>query len=198
MPPAHATTTEVKLGEEVWLERARSVSKLPKALQQFIRSRAPSRVEALAALRLAFSTGFAFQLVVVTMLGVVLRVIVGPQGDAPAVLERVLLGAALAMLPVAVFVAMRMAGRGGKYAALAGVTTLGVLLSTPGWFFVFAWLAGVQAWYLLAFIAILGAYYVTGLVALGRFATLALTESRGAKGAPSSNRKVRQGPPPAK
>ena len=174
------------------------MSKLPRALQQFIRSRAPSRVEALAALRLAFSTGFVFQLVVVAVLGIVMRVIVGPQGDAPDVLGRVLLGVAVAMLPVAVFVAIRMAARGGKHAALAGATTLGVLLSTPGWFFVFAWLAGVQAWYLLAFIAILGAYYVAGLIALGRFATLALTESRAAKGARNSNRNVRQGPPPAK
>ena len=66
----------------------------------------------------------------------------------------------------------------GKGGALSAVIALGVILSTPAWFALFAWLIGSEARYLFILLALLGLYYLLGFLFAGSYTQMALSSQK--------------------
>lgn len=66
----------------------------------------------------------------------------------------------------------------GKGGALSAVIAQGVILSTPAWFALFAWLVGAELRTLLILLAILGLYYLLGFLFASSYTQMALSSQK--------------------
>ena len=66
----------------------------------------------------------------------------------------------------------------GKGGALAAVIAQGVILSTPAWFALFAWLVGAELRTLVVLLAMLGLYYLLGFLFAGSYTQMALSDRK--------------------
>ncbi len=66
----------------------------------------------------------------------------------------------------------------GKGGALSAVIAQGVILSTPAWFALFAWLVGTELRTLLILLAVLGFYYLLGFLFAGSYTQMALSSQK--------------------
>ncbi len=146
-------------------------------LRSFMRAKRPSLAEARASLKLVFLLAFGMQLAFAAVVALAMRLVVGPQAGAAALLSQSLVVVALLGLPIAHVVARKLAQPGGKAGALSGAIALGVLLSTPAWFWALVWLTGGAFPYQLVFAALLAAYFALGLWQVRTYAKLALSVS---------------------
>lgn len=146
-------------------------------LRQFMQAKRPSLAEARASLRLAYLLAFGMQLVFAAAVALAMRLIVGPQVGTATLLAQSLVVVALLGFPIAHLVARQLARPGGKAGALSGAIALGVLLSTPAWFWALVWLTGGTLPYQLVFAALLAAYFALGLWQVRAYAELALSVS---------------------
>ena len=66
----------------------------------------------------------------------------------------------------------------GKGGALSAVIAQGVILSTPAWFALFAWLIGSEPRTLFILLALLGLYYLLGFLFAGSYTQMALSSKK--------------------
>jgi hypothetical protein len=114
-------------------------------------------------LRLSYSAAFLLQPLFALLFGGVLPLVITPQAAAPALMSQMLIALALLQLPVAVALAYGFGRGGGKGALIAASIALGVLLATPAWLALFAWLIGSAPRYLVSLLGLLSLYYALGL-----------------------------------
>lgn len=135
-----------------------------KRLQRFIVHPQPSLRETAWVLRLAFSGAFLLQPLFALLVGGVLLLIATPQTTNSALMSQMLIALALLQLPIALAMSYGLGRSGSKSALIAASIALGVLLATPAWLALFAWLIGSAAHYLVILLGLLIAYYALGLV----------------------------------
>ena len=164
---------------------------MPPPLRLFLKSKKPTREEAVSSLRLLFMGAFGMQLLFSLLVGLVAALFVTVQPGNPLVAP-VMLTFAFLSLPLALLVATFTSKGGGKAGALAAAIALGVMLSTPVWFMLFTLLTGGAPRYLLLFLGLLAVYYGLGFVMAGRYAHMAiLAESLEAESPESGARESR-------
>lgn len=140
-------------------------------------------------LRSAFVLAFMAQCVVAALVGVVVVLLAGQAPRNPsALLAWILVGIALAQLPVVVFVVARLGalkpGKGARRAALSAALMTGVMLASTAWFLALA-LATGQAGaplFVLLFLTVSG--YAVGFLLVGRLGRVAASEVVGQTGEP--------------
>jgi hypothetical protein len=153
-----------------------------RALQTFLKHDAPSRAQAAGALRTLFMLAFAAQVALAGLAGGVLAAFFTPEPAASPLLAQTLIGMAGLELPLALGLAALSARSGQQAGALSATLLQGILLASPVWFALFAWLTGSAALYLALLLAITALYYGLGLLLAGRYAAQAtVTEARRAK-----------------
>lgn len=119
-------------------------------------------------MRLLYATAFMFQLLFVVLAGGVLLLFLTPQATTSTLMSQMLVALALAQLPLALGIAYGLSRSDTKGGAMAASIALGVLLATPAWLALFAWLIGSAPRYLLVLLGLLVLYYVLGLALAGR------------------------------
>jgi hypothetical protein len=157
-----------------------------RTLQAFLRDDAPTRAQAAGALRTLFVLAFAAQVALALVAWGVLALVVSTQPAASPLLARALLGMAGLELPLALGLAALSARSGRQAGALSATLLQGILLASPVWFALFAWLTGSEARYVVGLLGIAALYYGLGLLFAGRYAAQAtLTNAQRAE--PPSN-----------
>jgi len=137
-------------------------------IQRLIKNPQPERPEMAWGLRLSYSAAFLLQPLFALLFGGVLLLIAAPQAAASALMSQVLIALAILQLPVALAMAYGLGRSGGKGALIAASIVLGVLLATPAWLALFAWLIGSAPLYLVILLGLLAIYYALGLALSGR------------------------------
>ncbi|MBS3967123.1 MAG: hypothetical protein KGZ60_07725 [Truepera sp.] len=145
-------------------------------IQRLIKNPQPSRQEMAWGLRLSYSAAFLLQPLCAGLFGGVLLLIAAPQAAASALMSQMLIALALLQLPVALAMAHRLGRSGGKGALIAASIVLGVLLATPAWLALFAWLIGSAPRYLVILLSLLSLYYALGLAIAKLLVRLARSE----------------------
>ena len=150
-----------------------------RALQAFLKNDAPTRAEAAGALRTLFILAFWGQSLLAAVAWGLLFAFLAPEPAASNLTAQVLVGLGALELP-AVYLLGWWTARGGTQAgALSGALLEGILLATPVWFALFAWLIGSPARYLALLLGLAAFFYGAGLLAVGRYAAQATqTETR--------------------
>ena len=127
---------------------------------------------------------FLAQCVVAALVGVVVVLLAGGAPRSPsALLAWILVGIALAQLPVVVFVVTRLgalrAGKGARKAALSAALMTGVMLASSAWFLVLALATGQTGvpLFVLLFLTLSG--YALGFLLVGRLGRTAASETVG-------------------
>ena len=158
-------------------------------VRQFLQSDAPTKSQAALSLRFIFALAFWGQLGVVLLLWLGLLVFVERLESPLPFTSQALIGLASLQLFVALFLG-RFAAKNtraehnytnvqeGKGGALAAVIAQGVILSTPAWFALFAWLVGSEIRTLVILLAMLGLYYLLGFLFAGSYTQMALSDKR--------------------
>lgn len=139
-------------------------------LKRFLLEPTPTPAQAAAPLRTLFALAFLGQFGVVALAGVGLALVATPVSAGNPLVAQMLLAVALLELPVAFWVAEMVARPGGKEGAMAGAIALGVVLATPVWLALFAWLSGSAALYLLLFAGLILLFYTFGVLLAPRYA----------------------------
>ena len=153
-----------------------------RALQTFLKHDAPTRAQAAQSLRTLFTLAFVGQTGLAGMAWGILAAFFTPQPAASPLLAQTLIGMAGLELPLALALAALSARSGQQAGALSATLLQGILLASPIWFALFAWLTGSAALYLVVLLAITALYYGLGLLLAGRYAAQAtMTEARRAK-----------------
>ena len=159
-------------------------------VRQFIKSDAPTKSQASLSLRFVFALAFWGQLAVVMLLWLVLIMFVERLEQPLPFMGEALIGLAVLQLFVALFVGRMMAYTGinaknvpenvqeGKGGALSAVIAQGVILSTPAWLALFAWLIGSEPRTLFILLALLGLYYLLGFLFAGSYTQMALSSKK--------------------
>jgi hypothetical protein len=145
-------------------------------IQHFIKNPQPDRRETACGLRLIYTTAFWLQPLFALLFGGVLLLVTTPHAAAPALMSQMLIALALLQLPVAIAMAYGLGRSGGKGALIAASIALGVLLATPAWLALFAWLIGSVPRYPVSLLGLLILYYALGLAIAGLLARLARPE----------------------
>jgi uncharacterized membrane protein YqaE (UPF0057 family) len=127
-------------------------------------------------LRLSYSAAFLLQPLFALLFGGVLLLVTTPQAAASALMSQMLIVLALLQPPVAVALAYGLGRSGGKGALIAASIALGVLLATPAWLALFAWLIGSAPRYLVILLGLLIVYYALGLTLAGLLVRLVRSE----------------------
>lgn len=153
-------------------------------LKRFLLEPTPTQGHTAASLRTLFALAFLGQFAVVGVAGLGLALVASPVPASSPLLAQVLLVVALLELPVALIVAEVAARPGGKEGAMAGAIALGVVLATPVWFGLFAWLSGAAALYLTLFAGLIMVFYTLGFILVARYARR--LEQAGAQGGSAS------------
>jgi len=154
------------------------------ALQNFLRSNAPNRAQAAAALRTLFVLAFAGQTGLALASWGALLVFFRPDAGS-ALTAQTLLGLAGLGLPATLVLGTLSARSGEQVGALRAALLSGVLLAVPVWFAVFCWLIGSPALYALALLGLAALHYALGWLLVGRYAVQAtVTDVQAAKPAP--------------
>lgn len=122
-----------------------------------------------------FVLSYVGQLVFALIFGIIMFFIAGKQTDANIIVSQVLVFLGLFQLPLAFIVASFSARAGGKGGALTAVIALGVILSTPAWYGLFAWLIGSNTFYLFVLMMMVMLYYALGFVMSGNYVKMAMT-----------------------
>ena len=147
-------------------------------VQHFLKSDAPTKSQAALSLRFVFALAFGGQLGVVLLLWLILLLFVEPLERPVPFTGEALIGLSVLQFFIAFvigYLSANVEAKGGKGAALTAVIAQGVILSTPAWFALFAWLVGVEPRYLFSLLILLGLYYMLGLLFAGRYSNMALT-----------------------
>lgn len=138
-------------------------------------------------LRSAYALAFLAQCLVAALVGVVVVLLAGGVTGRPSpLLAWILVGIALAQLPVVVFVVTRLgalkAGRGVRRAALSAALMTGVMLASAAWFLALALATGQTGvpLFVLLFLTLSG--YATGFLLVGRLGRVAASERVGDAG----------------
>ena len=159
-------------------------------VRQFIKSDAPTKSQALLSLRFVFALAFWGQLGVVALLWLGLLLLVERSGRSLPFMGEALIGLAVLQLFVALFIGRMIAYTNinaknvpenvqeGKGGALSAVIAQGVVLSTPSWFALFAWLIGSEPRTLFILLALLGLYYLLGFLFAGSYTQMALSSQK--------------------
>ncbi len=159
-------------------------------VQQFIKSDAPTKSQAALSLRFVFALAFWGQLSVVVVLWLALLLFVEPLERPLPFTSEALIGLTVLQLFVALFIGRLVAHTNinarnvpenvqeGKGGALSAVIAQGVILSTPAWFALFAWLVGTELRTLLILLAVLGFYYLLGFLFAGSYTQMALSSQK--------------------
>ena len=159
-------------------------------VRQFIKSDAPTKSQASLSLRFVFALAFWGQLGVVALLWLGSLVFVERLEHPLPFMGEALIGLAALQLFIALFVGRIMAYtsinaknvpenvREGKGGALSAVIAQGVILSTPAWFALFAWLVGSEPRTLFILLVLLGLYYLLGFLFAGSYTQMALSSQK--------------------
>ena len=159
-----------------------------KVVQRFLKSDAPTKSQAALSLRFIFALAFWGQLAVVALLWLLLSLFVKPLESTPLFSGEVLVGLAALQFFIALLMGRIMAYTNirkknnytkvaeGKGGALSAVIAQGVILSTPAWFALFLWLVGGEPRTLYILLAMLGVYYLLGLLFAGSYTQMALSD----------------------
>lgn len=147
-------------------------------LRRFLLSKTPSRAEAAAGLRFAYVVAFLGQCLFVGVIGLAMWLVLGRQEDSSPLVAQALLYLSLLELPVALLVAHFVARPGGKGGALTGVIALAVILSTPAWLALFAWMIGSASSYVLLLLLVLFLSYGVGFLRVNSYVAMAVTEPK--------------------
>lgn len=115
------------------------------------------------------------QLLLAGLSGGLLLLVTSPQTSSTPIMAQVMVAMSLLQLPLALSLAYTSAKGGTKSSALSAVIVLGVLLSSPAWFALFAFLTGATARYLLIMMLLLMTYYLLGFIFSGLFIKQAMT-----------------------
>lgn len=134
-----------------------------KRIQRLITNPQPEHQEVAWGLRLSYSAAFLLQPLFALLFGGVLLLITAPQAAASALMSQMLIALALLQLPIALAIAYGLGRSGHKSALIAASIALGVLLATPAWLALFAWLIGSAPRYPVILLSLLSLYYVLGL-----------------------------------
>lgn len=143
-----------------------------RVLQTFLKDDAPTRAQAAEALRTLFMLAFAGQTGLALVAWVVLLAVLTPEPTGPLTAQ-VLVGMAGVGLPLAPFLGTVSARSGKQAGALQAALLQGILLASPVWFALFAWLIGSPARYTLTLLGLAALYYALGFVLVGRYAAQA-------------------------
>ncbi len=154
-----------------------------------MQSDAPTKSQAALSLRFVFALAFWGQLGVVVLLWLGLLLFVERLESPLPFTSQALIGLASLQLFVALFLGRFAASntraesdhtnvQEGKGGALAAVIAQGVILSTPAWFALFAWLVGAELRTLVVLLAMLGLYYLLGFLFAGSYTQMALSDRK--------------------
>jgi hypothetical protein len=145
-------------------------------VRHFLLSKTPSRSEATAGLKAAYTTAFGAQCLFIAVVGLATGLLVGRQAGSSPLVAQALLALSLLEVPVALLVAHVLSRPGGRYGALTAVLALAVILSTPAWLALFAWLVGSPSRTLLSLLLVLVFSYGVGFLRVMSYVDMALTE----------------------
>lgn len=148
-----------------------------RALQTFLKDDAPTRAQAAGALRTLFVLAFAGQTGLALATWGVLLIVSTPEPTEPLTAQ-VLVGMAGLGLPLALIMGTLSARSGEQAGALQAALLQGILLASPVWFALFAWLIGSPALYTLTLLGSVALYYALGFVLVGRYAAQATVTKR--------------------
>lgn len=130
---------------------------------------------------------FLAQCAVAALVGVVVVLLAGGGPSRPsALLAWILVGIALAQMPVVVFVVTRLGalrtGRGARQAALSAALMTGVMLASTAWFLALGLATGQTGvpLFVLLFLTLSG--YAIGFLLVGRLGRVAASEKVGDEG----------------
>lgn len=142
---------------------------------------------AAAMLRSAYALAFLAQCAAAALVGTAVVLLAGGAPSRPSpLLAWILVGIALAQLPVVVFVVARLgalkAGKGARRAALSAALMTGLMLASAAWFLALALATGQVGLplFVLLFLTVSG--YATGFLLVGRLGRVAASERVGPAG----------------
>ncbi len=144
-----------------------------RALQTFLKSDAPTERQAAGALRTLFVLAFAGQTGLALVAWGVLLTVFTPEPSASALTAQVLVAMAGLELPLTLALGTLSARSGEQGGALSAALLQGILLASPIWFALFAWLIGSPPLYTFMLLGIVALYYTFGLLLVGRYTTQA-------------------------
>ncbi|CAA9578544.1 MAG: hypothetical protein AVDCRST_MAG86-2528 [uncultured Truepera sp.] len=144
-----------------------------RALQTFLKSDAPTERQAAAALRTLFVLAFTGQTGLALIAWGALFMVFTPEPSASTLTAQVLVTMAGLELPLTLALGTLSARSGEQAGALSAALLQGILLASPIWFALFAWLIGSPALYTFTLLGIVALYYALGLLLVGRYAAQA-------------------------